>query len=159
MAKLSYVHRSWSGKREEKERKGRGRRNPTTKNGKGRAEVSKGRRSEERIDEFRSRQPFVNRSCAPALKHRCASQKKTAFISVRSATQWRFSSVHGQSAAITRVCLLRVCIPGRLTRLSAERGFQRHGRHLGWPSAATNRALRSLFAEAFGSRLWVAYRR
>ncbi len=144
------------GKGEEGERM---RRNPTTKTGKGGAEVSLGRRSEVRIDEFRSRQPFVNRSCALALKHRCASQKKTAFISVRPATQWRFSSVHGQSAVISRVCLLCVCIPGRLTRLSAERGFQRHGRHLGWPSAATNRALRNLFAEAFGSCRRVAYRR
>ncbi len=139
----------------EKERRKRGREEEggirQRKTGKGRAEVSKGRWSEERIDECHSRQPFVDRSCAQVLIN---GVHFTTFCDSMA-----ILVSHGQSAAITRVCLLRVCNPGCLTRLSAERGFQRHGRYLGWPSAATICALRSLFDEAFGSRLWVACRR
>jgi hypothetical protein len=57
----------------EKERRKRGREEEggirQRKTGKGRADVSKGRWSEERIDECHSRQPFVDRSCAQVLKH------------------------------------------------------------------------------------------
>ena len=149
---LSLSSLMYIGHGEDKERM---RRSPTTKEKKWRSRSLIGLSKRGRDRRNRGRQTFV-RSGAQA--NRCASQKK-AFISVRPATQWRFTLIHGQSAAISRVCLLCVCTPERLTRLSAERGFQRHGRRIGWPSAATDRALRSLFADAFGRCRRVAYRR